>query len=311
MASSAPFTQLRRLLQDRFSQITGDVEGALADARDRAQRELADQLNQAVRRILQSSGDEELAATLTDTAAACAAGAVFFRIENDEALPLRVRGVPDETAERLRGLRIPLARAAALAGAVESREPAVALTSASEVSPELVERLQHPADGRVCIFPIVVRERVLAVLYTWSATQLAVLELLAQVASAAWSSAASPPPPPAAQADLVQIAPAKPPLTWESLTSEEQQLHLRAQRFARVQIAELRLREADAVQRGRSERNLYGELRERIDAMRAAFRSEFFMNSATMVDYLHQELLRTLANEDGDVLGSDYPGPMA
>ena len=29
-----------------------------------------------------------------------------------------------------------------------------------------------------------------------------------------------------------------------------------------------------------------------------------------MVDYLHLELLRTLANDDADLLGSEYPGPM-
>jgi len=29
-----------------------------------------------------------------------------------------------------------------------------------------------------------------------------------------------------------------------------------------------------------------------------------------MVDYLHLELLRTLANDDSDLLGKDYPGPL-
>jgi hypothetical protein len=29
-----------------------------------------------------------------------------------------------------------------------------------------------------------------------------------------------------------------------------------------------------------------------------------------MVDYLHLELTRTLANEDPDLLGSTYPGPL-
>jgi hypothetical protein len=29
-----------------------------------------------------------------------------------------------------------------------------------------------------------------------------------------------------------------------------------------------------------------------------------------MVDYLHLELIRTLANDDAELLGKDYPGPM-
>jgi hypothetical protein len=28
------------------------------------------------------------------------------------------------------------------------------------------------------------------------------------------------------------------------------------------------------------------------------------------VDYLHLELVRTLANDDVELLGQDYPGPM-
>jgi hypothetical protein len=29
-----------------------------------------------------------------------------------------------------------------------------------------------------------------------------------------------------------------------------------------------------------------------------------------MVDYLHLELVQTLANDDPDLLGNNYPGPM-
>ena len=110
--------------------------------------------------------------------------------------------------------------------------------------------------------------------------------------------------------DLVSIAPAKAPTAWESLSAEDQQLHLRAQRFARVQVAEIRLFETDAVQSGRSRRDLYGTLQKRIDAARQSFRNTFFASCPSMLDYLHLELLRTLANDDAETLGKDYPGPM-
>jgi hypothetical protein len=77
-----------------------------------------------------------------------------------------------------------------------------------------------------------------------------------------------------------------------------------------VQVAEMRLRNAAAVQSGRLRRNLYNSLRDPIDAARNAFRKEFFAKCPTMVDYLHLELTRTLANDDADLLGKEYPGPM-
>ena len=90
----------------------------------------------------------------------------------------------------------------------------------------------------------------------------------------------------------------------------EQQIHLRAQRFARVQAAEMRLYHADVVQVGRSRRNLYEALRQPIDDARQSFRTEFFAKCPSMVDYLHLELTRTLANDDPDLFGSTYPGPL-
>jgi len=103
---------------------------------------------------------------------------------------------------------------------------------------------------------------------------------------------------------------ATPPAAWQELPPAEQQIHLRAQRFARVQAAEIRLYHADVVQAGRSRRNLYEALRQPIDDARQAFRAQFFAGCPSMVDYLHLELTRTLANDDPDLFGSTYPGPL-
>jgi hypothetical protein len=52
-------------------------------------------------------------------------------------------------------------------------------------------------------------------------------------------------------------------------------------------------------------------VRARIDTARESFRKKFFSATPTMVDYLHLELVRTLANDDPELLGNDYPGPLA
>ncbi|MDQ2901585.1 MAG: hypothetical protein M3Y07_17580, partial [Acidobacteriota bacterium] len=97
---------------------------------------------------------------------------------------------------------------------------------------------------------------------------------------------------------------------WGRLSPEDQARHLRAQRFARVKVAELRLYRADAVRDGRERGELYRALRPEIDAARAEFHRDFIEVSPTMVDYFHLELLRSLAHEDDRLLGPDYPGPL-
>jgi hypothetical protein len=99
-------------------------------------------------------------------------------------------------------------------------------------------------------------------------------------------------------------------VSWTSLSKEDQDLHLRAQRFARVKIAEIRLYKSQAVKAGRASQSLYALLKPEIDAGRDGFREQYLTASPTMVDYFHVELLRTLANEDATLLGADYPGPL-
>ena len=309
MASGPSTSPLRKILEGRLSQLSLEVDGLFAEARDRARREFADQLNQAARRIFQAADPGELGATLLDAAGALASGAAWFRVTVAAAIGERIRGVPEEAAEAFRALEIPLSSAAALAGAVESRDPVIAAVTPREVSEDLVKLLGHPPEGRVFIFPVVVRDRVPALLFAWGSVQGPAVELLTQVAAAAWSAM---PEPPAPEPKLVTIEPAPPPpqSAWDRLPPEEQRIHLRAQRFARVQAAGMRLFQGDAVRAGRAGRDLYDTLRNSIDAAREAFRLSFFAPCSSMVDYLHLELVHTLANDDPDLLGDNYPGPM-
>ncbi len=322
MAPSASVSSLRELLESRLSrlvteleavfdkqlaiQVTGELEQQMARisaaARERARAEVSDQLNQAARRIRQARDAEQLGATLLEAASAFASGAALFRVSGEALQGERVQGWPAEKAEAFGKLRIPLASAAALAEAIRSRDPVTTATTPAEVSAELAALAEHAVDGRAYIYPVVVGERVPALVYAWGNVQGPALELFTQMAAAVWSTVVPP-------ETLVTIAPGKAASSWESLPPAEQQVHLRAQRFARVQAAEMRLFETDAVQSGRVKRDLYQALRQRIDAARDAFR-KFFTECPSMVDYLHLEILRTLANDDAELLGKEYPGPM-
>jgi hypothetical protein len=316
MSPSAPRSALRQLLENRISELSTEVESLFVEARDRGRREFAEQLNQVVRRIRQSEDVEALVATVVDAASSFSTGAAFFEVDGQIAKGRRIRGVPEESAEAFKSLKIPLSLAEALAGAVETRDPVIAVSTPGEVSEDLVNLLGHAAEGRVALFPLVVRDSVPALLYAWGAVQGAALELVTQVAAGVWGELWKPAP-----VELVQIAAATPvpaslPVpqatsAWDRLTPEEQQTHLRAQRFARVQVAEMRLYQADLVQAGRARANLYETLRKPIETARERFRQTYFSTCPSMVDYLHLELVRTLANDDPESLGKEYPGPMA
>ena len=309
MASSP----LHRLLEDRVSQLLAEADTLASQSRERAARECADRLNQGARRLRQAETLTGLGATLVDAAAPFATGAALFVIENGNARLENVRGIE---AEELPGrFEISLESAPAMAGAIETRDPVTAAATPGQISPALVDLLGHSPEVKVSLTPVVTGEFSPAILYAWGTVEQSALELLAQVAAAEWTRLDRPAP--AEAQPLVSIAPAEPPApagepdSWDALSPEHQQIHLRAQRFARVQVAEMRLYQADAVQDGRTQRNLYAALRKSIDDARAGFRERFLAPCPNMLDYVHMELLHTIAHDDAELLGPEYPGPLA
>lgn len=65
------------------------------------------------------------------------------------------------------------------------------------------------------------------------------------------------------------------------------------------------------MRKGVQERDIYQALRRSIDAARGEFRQNYMMQAPGMVDYLHLEIVRSLAHDDEKLLGAEYPGPMA
>jgi hypothetical protein len=86
--------------------------------------------------------------------------------------------------------------------------------------------------------------------------------------------------------------------------------NLRAQRFARVRVAEIQLYHAAAMKNGRAARDVYAALKTHMDAARDAYRENFLTPANGTADYLHAEFVRTLANDDAALLGPNYPGPL-
>jgi hypothetical protein len=90
---------------------------------------------------------------------------------------------------------------------------------------------------------------------------------------------------------------------------EREALRAKARWFAQVEVARMRLFHRAALDRGRTRRNIYRELKEPIDAARLAYKQDFLAVSPAIADYLDKELIG-LANDDANLLGPEYPGSL-
>ncbi len=86
--------------------------------------------------------------------------------------------------------------------------------------------------------------------------------------------------------------------------------NVRAQRFARVKVAEMQLYAADRVKAGQTARDVYSALKPQIDEARDAFAGQFLTPANGTPDYLHREIVQGLAQNDEALLGPHYPGPL-
>src|SRR5690242_3821771 len=67
----------RQLLETCFTRLSQELETLLADAREQARREAAEQFNQFTRRLRAASGIDELCAVLSESASSFASGALL------------------------------------------------------------------------------------------------------------------------------------------------------------------------------------------------------------------------------------------
>jgi len=284
------------------------LQQAIRRIRAQLSTELIGRLNQSVRWLRSSKNGGLFGEALLNATDGFCSGAALFRLNRgmlhlESTRNLRVEGQLDD---------IPIESAPAFAAAVETCDTIVALGTEREMSRAITAYFGEAAGDKFHLFPILSGGQISALLYTVNAApHVEALELLAAVAGAMLEGQSSAKTRPG---DLINIASARsqPEVSsWSRLSEQDQEVHRKAQRFARVQIARLRLYKSSAVKNGRAEGNLYTALKEELDAARVVFRREFIAKSGTMVDYLHLEVVQILANNEVELLGPNYPGPLA
>ncbi len=307
------------VLESAWESLKREFDAACSQSTQAARLQTTNELKQFVRRLRQYETETEWIASILNGAAKFAGQFALFSLQDGH---VRLRG--QQNLDLPNDLSFPLTSAAAFKSAVESKDAVIALRSPGEVGSPLGTPGQQ---DRAHLFPITNGSRVSAILFAPDAGHIdtQALELIAGIGSLVLERQAN-------SSLHAQIAPARPeshaalspePVApnvrnktrvsalpvWADLNEPQRALHIRAQRFSRVAIAEMQLFRPEACRAGREQANLYIFLKGELDKAREAYRKQF-MTVPSMVDYLHLELVNTIAEGDELKLGVDYPGQL-
>ena len=180
--------------------------------------------------------------------------------------------------------------------------------------------MKAPADGQCLVLPLVVKDKVAAVIYadagtvpggTLDSSGLQALTRFAAIwlelaalrkagGSAAAEEAAQPQPAVAMAASAPASAPAR-------SGSEEDELHKKARRFAKLLVEEIKLYNQPRVEEGRQHKDLYDRLKVDIEKSRSTYDKRYAESAVASADYFTQELIRILADNDASLMGASFP----
>ncbi|MGC2537619.1 MAG: hypothetical protein WA350_12605 [Candidatus Sulfotelmatobacter sp.] len=90
------------------------------------------------------------------------------------------------------------------------------------------------------------------------------------------------------------------------LSPEDADVHRKALRFARLLVDEIKLYNQAKVAEGRRNKDLYDRLKEDIDKSRGTFQKRYGSTVAASGDYFQNELVRSLAEDDLSIMGTNF-----
>jgi hypothetical protein len=110
-------------------------------------------------------------------------------------------------------------------------------------------------------------------------------------------------PLPISQPQAVPASETAPPA---GLSAEDQDVHRKAQRFARLLVDEIKLYNQAKVAEGRKNKDVYDRLKEVIDKSRGTYQKRYGNTVAASGNYFHHEIIRSLAEDDLSIMGSNF-----
>ncbi len=305
----------------------------------------AGDLLRTVSAVHSATTQRDILRTLLESSAQFCGRAALFLMKGGHASGWQGRGFGDELKD------FGLDAHSGLVGRVLEARTAVT-GSASDMDQKFFKQFGKPADGRCILLPLLIKEKVAALVYADGGTatgghlDTAALELIL-VSTGTWlevalvrkaggkdgdstgevpvvkavAAAASAGPgfadPFAAHAPAFSHAKApaeerhasvdhESEAALAGLSPEDADTHRKAQRFARLLVDEIKLYNQAKVREGREKKDLYDRLKEDIDKSRSTYQKRYGNTAAAAGDYFNQEVIRSLAEDDVSLLGSNF-----
>ena len=327
--------QADQFRKEVVEQVLREIEPLLAssgvEGHPRAQQgpPTSDILSSTIAAIDASTGQADILKALLEGVSKFSARAALFVVRGTALAGWQARGFADDN---IRGLALDGSKGLA-ARAIQDRDRTSA--AAAEFDPAFIQQHGAPADNNCTLFPLVVRDKVAAILYcdagqkATQASDFSAIDVLtrytcrwlelaagkktsgsaatesgigtATFTSAQIASAASPP------AEAGPQAPSDVGLGTGKLSAEDQELHKKAQRFAKLLVDEIKLYNQSKVAEGKQNRDLYKVLREDIEKSRATYEKRYGGTPVATAKYFDSEVVRILADNDRSLMGSDFP----
>ncbi|HEY6309054.1 MAG TPA: hypothetical protein VI488_21635 [Candidatus Angelobacter sp.] len=270
-----------------------------------------DILNAAAASIQEATAQAEILRHLLEGEARFAGRVALFVVKGGAINGWQGTGFQDNEAIKNISLNT---SAGLVARVIQSRVPAGGPTA--EFDPGFMSSVAAPADGKCFVLPLVVKERVAALLYAdagaarggkldvsglsvltrWAALW---LELTALRKAGVSPAEEAQPASAAAAAPVAAAAPA--------MAAEETDLHKKARRFAKLLVEEIKLYNQPKVVEGKHNRDLYDRLKQDIEKSRATYQKRYGETPVASADYFNQELVRILADNDVSLMGAGFP----
>jgi hypothetical protein len=91
-----------------------------------------------------------------------------------------------------------------------------------------------------------------------------------------------------------------------AISPEDQEVHRKAQRFARLLVDEVKLYNQAKVAEGRKNKDLYDRLKDAIEKSRATYQKRYGNTVAASANYFQHEIIRSLAEDDLSIMGANF-----
>jgi len=277
----------------------------------------SDLLNAATASIHESGTQAEILRHLLEGEARFAGRVALFVVKGATVNGWQAIGFDDNDGIK----SLSLNSGSGLAGkAIQSRSAASG--SPQEFDSGFVSSMKSPVDNQCMVLPLVVKDKVAAVIYADAGTtkggtlDASGLQALTRFAGV-WLELAAlrkaggtvvEEVPAAAQpaAMAATAAPAATPAPSAPATVEENDLQKKARRFAKLLVEEIKLYNQPKVDEGRRNRDLYDRLKEDIEKSRAMYDKRYAESAVASADYFTQELIRILADNDATLMGAGF-----